>query len=153
MQLEFLQDGNFERFLESINNGDGQSIAEQDIETFVKLLPQQAEISKFKDRLQEYNLESFTDLQTIKAPFVLKQLGKPEEFVIKILENEEIIEKAKIMLVLIKAESDFDQLNQACVKWAQLRDGFAHDCEMLTRVLSTAFKVSMLMANKGKKEP
>jgi hypothetical protein len=153
MQLEFLQDRNFERFLESINNGDGQSISEQDIETFVKLLPQQAEISKFKDRLQEYNLESFTDLQTIKAPFVMKQLGKPEEFVIKILENEEIIEKAKIMLVLIKAESDFDQLNQACVKWAQLRDGFAHDCEMLTHVLSTAFKVSMLMANKGKKEP
>lgn len=85
MQTEFMQDSNFDTFLERVNNGDGQSISESTIETFVNLLPQPIEISKFKDRLAEYNLESFSDLQTIKPPFVLKQLGKPEEFVIKIL--------------------------------------------------------------------
>ena len=57
------------------------------------------------------------------------------------------------MLVLIKAETEFDVLDKACAKWAQLRHQFENECELLVLVLSCAFKVSLLMAGKCKMEP
>ena len=96
-------------------------LCETDLAQFVKLLPTPVEITKFKDRLSEYNMESFSELKNIKKPFTLKQLGRPEEFIIRILQNESVIEKAQIILTLIQNEEEFNNVSEACEKWMKLK--------------------------------
>jgi hypothetical protein len=47
--------------------------------------------------LLEFNLESFDELKNIKPPYSLKKLEKSEELMIKIINNEDIVTKARIL--------------------------------------------------------
>lgn len=110
MLCPFLQDDKFDHFIACIDQGDGLTISEKDLAQFVSLLPSSLEVTKFKNRLAEFNLDSFAELQSIKKPLTLKKLGKPEAFVIKVLENEGVIMKAQTLEQLINSENDFNCL-------------------------------------------
>jgi hypothetical protein len=82
-------------------------------------------------------------------------LSRPEEFIIKILKNESVIEKAKIMLTLIQNEENFDNLEASCQSWYKLMTTFVElEVPLFKQVASMAFNISLMMqpqsANKSK---
>ena len=61
-----------------------------DIMRFVALLPLEDEVQKFRERLEDCGCRCFGDLGKSSA-FKWKKGRKPEEFVVTILKDEEII--------------------------------------------------------------
>jgi hypothetical protein len=94
MRYHFLQPSNIDAFFNLILNGAGEQINKADLDNFILLLPSESETKMFKDRLIEFNLESFDELKNNKN---LKRLDKVEELMIKIISKEELGGKAKIL--------------------------------------------------------
>ena len=97
MRYHFLQASNIDRFFSFISHGNGEELEKKDLDNFILLLPSENEIKLFKDKLLEFNLESFDELKNIKPPYSLKKLEKSEELMIKIISNEDIVTKARIL--------------------------------------------------------
>ena len=93
----YLIEKNFKVFLEKLNLGHGTEVEYADLESFIKILPTDAEITQFKERLSDLGLDSFSDVGNLKPPYYLNKIEGPEKFVIDILKDETIIEKAKII--------------------------------------------------------
>ena len=96
-------------FIEKIKNGHGNVIEEDHLERFVNMLPTKQEIEYFEDKLAEHDLKSFAELNNLKAPKTLHKLEKAEMFIILIIENIEVIEKAQVMRKLLKIDRIIDQ--------------------------------------------
>lgn len=96
-------------FIEKIKNGHGNVIEEDHLERFVSMLPTKQEIEYFEDKLAEHDLKSFAELNNLKAPKTLRKLEKAEMFIILIIENIEVIEKAQVMRKLLKIDRIIDQ--------------------------------------------
>ena len=95
IKYDFLLENRFDDFMLEIENG--REVPREELDQFVMLLPSQQEEKKFKERLAEHNVDSFKELLNPQKTFVLKKLEKAEEFVIKVLSNEGIMDKAKII--------------------------------------------------------
>jgi hypothetical protein len=92
--LRCLQDTELDSFLEKIKDGLGGEIIDTELEQFVKILPTSDEMDMFQDRLEEHDLKTFDQLDQLQMPKTLKKLDRAEAFVIKIMKNQEVIEKA-----------------------------------------------------------
>ena len=128
------------------------------------LLPAEDEIRKFRDRLEDYGLESFRDLErdaVLGKGGTNKKFEKPEEFVIKILKSEQVISKARILKNLMNIEVELGACMSVCEHWEALGSFVEGDGDpdrapsgisLLQQILNLALKISLMMANSSTKE-
>ena len=104
------------------------------------LLPSECEAKMFKEKLIEFNMESFDELKNIKSPYTLKKIEKAEELIIKILSNENVGVKAKILQSFMNQNDEQIQLDNACGNWVMLYQMLVGDeyPSLLNLVISTA---------------
>lgn len=72
----------------------------------------------FRERLEDYGLESFQEVKINK-----RQQGSqktPEDFVLKILKEEQVIEKARIIKMIFLIENDITIFDNVCDQWSAL---------------------------------
>lgn len=119
-QLRCLQDTELDSFLEKIKDGLGGEIIDTELEQFVKILPTSDEMDMFQDRLEEHDLKTFDQLDQLQMPKTLKKLDRAEAFVIKIMKNQDVIEKAQLLLELLKMESSMDVIDTEFQIWENL---------------------------------
>lgn len=95
-------------------------------------------------------------MKTLKKPYVLKKLDKCEEFVIRILKDEQIIQKAKVLQSILQTEEELNIIFEMCAYWSQLKHVFIDQTEKnvqyLRNILDIALQISMKMAAKNKIE-
>ena len=69
-----------DEFLVNLDNG---VVPDQDLlDQLCKALPTHTETQRFKERLYEYNIESFHELGNLPKPLMLRKLSREEEFII-----------------------------------------------------------------------
>ena len=118
-KFEFLENWvNLQKFIDKIIQGLGYELEEEDLCQFVLILPTELEVSKFMERLKECGISSMEEyhciVQTLLKPplpkdftYSLGKLEKAEEFILFIIKNEQVIEKAKILNKLKQLERRF----------------------------------------------
>jgi len=114
-----LAPGHLEEFLQLVRLGSGTELRPEVLDSFVSILPTEVEATAFKERLADQGLDSFGDLDKLKPPYVLKKLEGPANFVIRLLKEETLIEKARIM-------HKIDQMTQLLEQCFNTSDAWAH---------------------------
>ena len=126
-------------------------------------MPTKGEIDQFLDRLTEHGLKSFDDLSSLQKPKVLQKLENSEKFIIEIIKNIEVIEKAKLLMTLIKIDDILDEADKEMDSWFQIHEYLTADCEdfeneigmtstfLFQKILSVGLYSSQLMSTTCKK--
>jgi citrate lyase synthetase len=117
-------------------------------------MPTLEESIMFKDRLEEHELKNFEDLDNLKHPKTLKKMDKAEQFIVKILKNQEVIEKSKLLQRMINIDSILDITDTEFIHWNEVHEILsANDSQkkgeliLFQKILSVALYVSQLMSN------
>ena len=84
------------------------------------MLPTELEIGKFKERLFDYSIDSFAQIENQKHPYSLGKLEGPEKFVIDILKEESVIEKTNILWKIDKYSTTVYDLQGLIENWKYL---------------------------------
>lgn len=100
--------------------GAGTEIPTDELESFYSIIPNENEVIAFKERLTDHAIESFETLRSLQPPYCLKKLDGPEKFVIKILQDESVIEKAHIMQTIDKMSNLLGQTVSVIDSWSHL---------------------------------
>lgn len=168
MKFKFLQNWvNLQKFIDKIVQGLGYDLEEVDLHQFVLILPTDLEIQKFMDRLKECGISSLDEyhsiVQTLLKPplpkdftYQMRKVEKAEEFVLFIIKNEQVVEKAKILMKLKQLERSFANQQSQVYEWEKVegmltgaRDATSDyrglDQSILAQVLNLALQISMTM--------
>lgn len=145
INLGLNDDSNLKDVLQLLQRGAATEIPSHQLELIVKMLPTEDEIGDFKTKLAEHGFESFNDICHPSSHAFNLHLDGPEHFIVKILQQENVIEKTRILHFIDKQRALVIQRIDAIKNWEYLCIVLVHNDQAVRESPETKIWLQELM--------